>query len=461
MVSQLPPRMDRALSGGHIQRLAVGRVGARDVALFQVRVPGETVYVLIANGYGVGLIEGGMRTQLREAMRGTALADQAGWRSRVEGARIAHIDGAGMDFVRDGSAYRTMDGEGRTLVVALDPSDRPPVPQEAIGWDALEARGRRIAAELLRADASGRSEGLGRALAKAIGRVDRRIQALGGDLAKMDAAEQAGRLATLFVAEAARAPRGATTLCATDWSNGTPQTLELKLNAAKSAHEQITATFKRARRMKEGAAITLARLCEANEARATLGEVESALKANAPDISALEARARAAAPRDFKLASGSRQGPVRPRQDAARPPYRKFIGASGLAILVGRGAAHNDALTMHVARPHDLWLHAKAQTGAHVVVPLNKGASCPPDLLVEAAHLAAHFSDARDERVVDVSYTPRRYVRKPRASAPGAVAIEREKVLVLRKSDDLLRKLLASEAEIQPHIGACRGKVGR
>ncbi len=404
--------------------------------------------MLIANGYGVGLIEAGPRAQLREAMRGTAPPDQAAWRSRVEGARIAHIDGVGMEFVRDGSGYRTTDGEGRTLLVTLDPRDPPRVPREAMGWDALEARGKRIAEALLRADATGRREGLRRALAKAIGRVERRIQALGGDLAKMSAAEQAGRLATLFVAEAARAPRGATMLSAVDWSSGTPHAIALALDAAKSAQEQIAAMFKRARRMKEGSAIAWARLHEANEARAKLGEVERALQADAPDFDAVDALARAAAPRDFKLASRSLPGAARPRQDVARPPYRKFMGASGLAILVGRGAVHNDALTIRVARPHDLWLHAKDQTGAHVVVPLNKGASCPPDLLVEAAHLAAHFSEARDEHVVDVSYTPRRYVRKPRASAPGAVAIAREKVIVLRKSDDLLRKLLASEVDV-------------
>ncbi len=80
-----------------------------------------------------------------------------------------------------------------------------------------------------------------------------------------------------------------------------------------------------------------------------------------------------------------------------------------------------------------------------MVVALEKRASCPPDLLVEAAHLAAHFSEARDERIVDVSYTPRRYLRKPRGSAPGLVVVDREKVLVLRKDDELMRRLLESE----------------
>ena len=116
--------------------------------------------------------------------------------------------------------------------------------------------------------------------------------------------------------------------------------------------------------------------------------------------------------------------------------------------MVGRGAAHNDELTLHVARPRDLWLHAKNWTGAHVVVPLGKGMSCPPDLLVQAAHLAAHFSDARGERTVEVSYAPRRYVRKRKGSAPGAVVVDREKVLLLRKEPATLRRLLESEVDV-------------
>ena len=81
----------------------------------------------------------------------------------------------------------------------------------------------------------------------------------------------------------------------------------------------------------------------------------------------------------------------------ALPPYRTYLSASGARILVGRAAEKNDALTFHVARPHDLWLHAKNRTGSHVIVPLEKNGSCPGDVLVDAAHLAAHFSEARGE----------------------------------------------------------------
>lgn len=128
-----------------------------------------------------------------------------------------------------------------------------------------------------------------------------------------------------------------------------------------------------------------------------------------------------------------------------RVPFRAFAARSGRRLLVGKGAADNDALTLKIAKPHDLWLHAKDRTGAHVIVPLEKGQTCPAEDLVDAAHLAAHFSDARDEKAVDIQYTPKRFLRKPKGSAVGAIIVDREKVLPLRLEAPLLRALLERE----------------
>ena len=114
-------------------------------------------------------------------------------------------------------------------------------------------------------------------------------------------------------------------------------------------------------------------------------------------------------------------------------------------MLVGRGAADNDRLTLRVARPHDLWLHARGVTGAHVVVRLGKGRTCAPETLVDAATLAAHFSDMRGEPLVDVIYTPRRFVHKRKGSAVGSVTLEREKVIAVRVEKTRLKRLLATE----------------
>jgi NFACT protein RNA binding domain/NFACT N-terminal and middle domains len=442
--------------GGNVQRVRVVWLGPHETALFDVRAPGETVHLVCASGLGMGVLEGEARRSFREAMKGaTVSAAQPFWRVRFEGAHVraglrafelAHPEDvartrAQLQTVRveaaEGGALRLVDG----ALADADLADR----------DALEARGAAIAAALVRIGIDGRRDALRRALGKAMARVTRRVAAVEGDLARIDGADDLARRAQTFVVAAVSAPRGADRLRATDWASGEARDVELPIDPARGAREQIDALFKRARRLKEGAKIAQARIAAARSSLDGLVAVLADLAAPEADLDALAARARAAAPHDFKggPSSSAREAaapaPGKGSRDLPRPPYRLFFGASGARILVGRGAAHNDTLTLRVARPHDLWLHAKDRNGAHVVVAMEKGSSCPADLLVEAAHLAAHFSDAREERLVDVQYTPRKYLRKPRGSPPGLVVVDREKVLVLRKDDATLKRLLETE----------------
>ena len=89
---------------------------------------------------------------------------------------------------------------------------------------------------------------------------------------------------------------------------------------------------------------------------------------------------------------------------------------------VGRGARDNDHLTFRVARPHDLWLHSADYPGSHVVIrnPV-RGRDIPHRTIIEAAQLAAHFSHARANAKVDVHYTQRKFLSKPKGAAPGLV----------------------------------------
>lgn len=427
------PARASALEGGFVQRVHAARIAGRDVVLLHVRRPGETTYVVAAAGLGVGVVDAAARDRLREAMRGLEAGDKDGWEAVVEAA--AQGPGAGSE-------------------------------------DPLAA-GARLVEVLVAAGTGARRDALRRAVARALGKIERRIEAVRGDLARAEASEETARRAQLFVAEASRAPRGATKLVAVDWSTGEAREIEMKLDPARPARAQIDAAFQRARRLKEGGAIGRRRLADAESARQALVAIAAEARGDDADLQALEDRARAAAPRDFK-AGGGGPSPGGPRRKGAQerlPPYRTFHaldpgprspagpragstapvppvgrGSAAPRILVGRGSERNDELTFHVARPHDLWLHAKNRAGAHVVVPLTKGATCPGDVLVDAAHLAAHFSDARGEDVVEVQYTPRRYLRKPRGSAPGFVVVDREKVLVLRVEPERLRRLLEAES---------------
>jgi predicted ribosome quality control (RQC) complex YloA/Tae2 family protein len=124
-------------------------------------------------------------------------------------------------------------------------------------------------------------------------------------------------------------------------------------------------------------------------------------------------------------------------------PYRTFTSESGARILVGRSARDNDEL-LRSARGNDLWLHARAVQGSHVIVP-DPGAAPDPRTLRDAALLAAHFSGARSSEGVEVAWTRRKHVRKLKGAAPGAVTFSQDRTVRVRRDDAVLRALLASE----------------
>ena len=76
------------------------------------------------------------------------------------------------------------------------------------------------------------------------------------------------------------------------------------------------------------------------------------------------------------------------QQDVAMAPYKEYRGHGEHPIWVGRGSAHNDELTFKVARPWHVWFHVRGSPGAHVVVPLRKDVSLPPEVLLDAPERA-------------------------------------------------------------------------
>src|SRR5262249_14917780 len=152
---------------------------------------------------------------------------------------------------------------------------------------------------------------IGRALDRTIVRIDRRIDALRSDLERIERAAATARHATAFIAEAARAPRGARSLEVVDWSTGEPRTIVLPLDPARTAREQLDAIFHRARRMKHGAIIANARLADADKAKSALaGARAEVATASLEALQTLEAAARRTAPRDY--AAGARAVAERP-----------------------------------------------------------------------------------------------------------------------------------------------------
>jgi len=132
---------------------------------------------------------------------------------------------------------------------------------------------------------------------------------------------------------------------------------------------------------------------------ATLAELEA-------DLDALEGRRASPPPR---AANGKRRPPLR----LDRP--------SGARIYVGRSPRENAELTFGLARPDDLWFHARGIPGSHVILQPPSGAALDESDLDAAADLAATHSRGRNAGRVEIDYTERKYVRKQRDGGPGLV----------------------------------------
>jgi predicted ribosome quality control (RQC) complex YloA/Tae2 family protein len=127
------------------------------------------------------------------------------------------------------------------------------------------------------------------------------------------------------------------------------------------------------------------------------------------------------------------------KTDKKVPGTRSYLSSDGFEILVGRTARDNDYLTFKVAKPNDLWLHTGDYSGSHVVVRNATRKDVPHRTIIEAAQLAAHFSRARKDPKVDVHYTQRKFVSKPKGAAPGLVRLTRFKNITVAPREGLQR----------------------
>jgi predicted ribosome quality control (RQC) complex YloA/Tae2 family protein len=119
------------------------------------------------------------------------------------------------------------------------------------------------------------------------------------------------------------------------------------------------------------------------------------------------------------------------KQEEVASPFRLFE-TEGFKILVGKSARNNDQLTQQHTFKEDLWLHAKDVAGSHVVVKYQSGKNFPETVIEKAAQLAAWYSKRKNDSLCPVLYTPKKYVRKPKGAEPGAVFVEREKVILVK-----------------------------
>lgn len=102
------------------------------------------------------------------------------------------------------------------------------------------------------------------------------------------------------------------------------------------------------------------------------------------------------------------------------------VEIEGHEVLIGRSARDNDELTLRIARPRDLWLHAAGHAGSHVVIRQPASGDVPRSVIERAAGFAVWHSKARNARgKVSVHMCRAEDVSKPRGVPPGTVSLKR------------------------------------
>ena len=224
------------------------------------------------------------------------------------------------------------------------------------------------------------------------------------------------RQAEALLASAAPPAPGASELVVVD-PYQPERTLRVPLDPRRSLPANADRLFDRARRIERAGLEIASRLA------ATRRRLQGARH--------LEERAGSAR-RLEEIAADPAAGAPRPQRGRSAGP-RQFLTSRGLSMLVGRGARENHRLTFSLARPEDLWLHARGVPGGHVILRDPEARAGPEDLR-EAAEVAAFVSDAAGEARVDVHVVRRKHVRAGKGG-PGRVSFSHEETLRVEPRD--------------------------
>lgn len=266
---------------------------------------------------------------------------------------------------------------------------------------------------------------------------EREAEELGQGLRNAGRAEEYRQTGDLLLTNQSQIERGQSLVSVPDYyapplPDGEPTMRFIVLDPALSIHENAERFYKRSRKAETGAMTLRERRAQALEEAALISQAErEATRATTPQeiaaIRASMAESLAHGPQQ----SGSQSSNHKPNlPEFEGHKIKRYHSVDGWEILVGENAASNDYLTTKIAVSSDIWLHVRAATSAHGIIRAqNRPASVSPAALQQAAEMVAARSESKHSSLIPVDYTLKKYVRKPRKSAPGAVTYQNEKTL--------------------------------
>ena len=260
-----------------------------------------------------------------------------------------------------------------------------------------------------------------RVLRKTLAKTLRRIEAWRDDLTKAAAYRDYARYGELIKANLRAITTGTDKITLVDYYDASLPEVTLPLDPTKSALQNMNDYFKKHRK----------HLTAERELHPRIVHAERDTDAVRREIISIE-EGTWTQPPTSPASAGKTATRTRPSVEQRQGPFRRFVSVDGLPIFVGRNAQENEELTFRLAKSDDLWLHARGTPGSHVVVRLTKGTDPPIETLRDAATLALLYSDLKKSGKGEIIYTRRKWVKKAKGQAAGAVIVTQEKTISVK-----------------------------
>lgn len=283
--------------------------------------------------------------------------------------------------------------------------------------------------------------GLHSVLNAGLRRARRRLRRQASDLELAENAEDIRHLGELLKIALPRVQKGQESVTVQDFFDPGAPEVTIGLDPALSPADNVKRLFQTYKKAKAGRD-RLVEIVEVTRTEvATLEDLAAQLAAASTldDLAAVQKGCRATGIRfpDEKKRAERKEG---------RSGPRRFLSADGFEILVSRSARENDRLTFTLARGNDHWVHLLGWPGPHVVVRKPSDREVTGEALLDAAHLAVHFSRIRGAEKAEVVHTQVKFIRKVKGGPPGRVNYADATTMYLRIEPDRMRRLLASRS---------------
>ncbi len=246
------------------------------------------------------------------------------------------------------------------------------------------------------------------------------------DLKACEKREELRRKADAVLAALHEIPKGAKSIELPDIHSAEGAKITVALDPSIPPAKVAQKWYERYNKLKRGETENRKRLNEINERFEVLVSAEDEAR-DAEDVPMLESAAARleAAGIEVKFQKG---GEISQRPSGKTYKVLRFRSSDGFEILAGGNQKANEYLTQRLADKEDIWLHAQKFAGSHVIIRA-RHKEVPQSTLIDAAHIAAWHSEARESSKVPVDYTRVKHVSKPPGSKPGYVTYKRQRTI--------------------------------